>query len=181
MPSPKHCSIPTIPLCHPATVARAVPLLAFLYIASCAGSAGTPAPERPTTANTRSTQGETRPETPRVPAKQSVVNLGNFSISLTVKDLATSREFYETLGFEMIAGVPEDKWILLKNGGARVGLFQGMFDDNLMTFNPTDARAIESVIKAAGYKLETATTGDSGPTSFIVKDPDGNTILVDQF
>jgi len=109
------------------------------------------------------------------------MNLGNFSISLTVKDLARSRKFYETIGFEMIAGVPEENWILLKNGNAKIGLFQGMFDENLMTFNPTDARRIESVIEKAGYQVETATTGDTGPTHFIVKDPDGNTILVDQF
>lgn len=148
--------------------ARALPLLALLYISGCTGLAGAQQ-RRPHTAN-------------EVPAhEEPAINLGKFSISLAVKDLATSREFYETLGFEMIAGVPEENWILLKNGAAKVGLFQGMFDGNLLTFNPTDARAVESLMEKAGYKLETTTSGDTGPTSFIVKDPDGNTLLVDQF
>lgn len=108
------------------------------------------------------------------------MNLGNFSISLTVKDLDTSRAFYESFGFEMIAGEPEQNWIILKNGDAKIGLFHGMFDENIITFNPMDARGVEKVIKEAGYKLETECTGEDGSTSFIVKDPDGNTILVDQ-
>lgn len=108
------------------------------------------------------------------------MNLGNFSISLTVKDLDTSRAFYESFGFEMIAGEPEQNWIILKNGDAKIGLFHGMFDENIITFNPMDARGVEKIIKEAGYKLETECTGEDGPTSFIVKDPDGNTILVDQ-
>ena len=108
------------------------------------------------------------------------MDLGNFSVSLSVKDLATSRKFYETFGFEMIAGKPEENWIILKNGEAKVGLFQGMFEGNLMTFNPSDARGMESTIKEAGYKLESETSGESGPTSFMLKDPDDNMILVDQ-
>lgn len=108
------------------------------------------------------------------------MNLGNFSISLSVRDLGTSRKFYETFGFEMIAGEPEDNWVILKNGDAKIGLFQGMFEGNLVTFNPADARAIQSILKAAGYPVETECIGESGPTSFIIKDPDGNTILVDQ-
>ncbi len=108
------------------------------------------------------------------------MELGHFSVSLAVKDLATSRAFYETLGFEKIDGNADQGWLILKNGDAKVGLFQGMFEENLMTFNPSDARAVEKALVDAGHMPEKATEGESGPTHFVIKDPDGNTILVDQ-
>ena len=108
------------------------------------------------------------------------MELGQFSVSLAVKDLTKSRAFYETLGFSQVAGEPEKKWIILKNGDAVIGLFEGMFDTNLMTFNPRDARAIERAIEAAGYAIEKRTEGTDGPAHFTLKDPDGNPILVDQ-
>ena len=108
------------------------------------------------------------------------MELGQFSVSLTVKDLAKSRAFYETLGFAMVAGEPEKNWIILKNGEAHIGLFQGMFDANLMTFNPKDARGIEKAIDKAGYAIEKRTEGTEGPAHFTLLDPDGNRILVDQ-
>jgi catechol 2,3-dioxygenase-like lactoylglutathione lyase family enzyme len=113
--------------------------------------------------------------------QETPVHLGNFSISLAVKDLQTSLAFYKTLGFSQIGGNAEQNWLILKNGDAKIGLFQGMFEENLITFNPTDARGIQKVLKDADYALEKeAETEGSGPTSFVVKDPDGNIILVDQ-
>ena len=106
--------------------------------------------------------------------------LGQFSVSLAVKDLPTSRAFYETLGFEQVFGEPENNWIILKRGEAVIGLFQGMFEGNLLTFNPADARGIEAHVKAAGYATESETSGESGPTHFAMKDPDGNVVLIDQ-
>ena len=108
------------------------------------------------------------------------MDLGTFSISLAVKDLAAARAFYETLGFSRVAGEPEGGWIILKNGEAKVGLFQGMFEENLMTFNPKDARAIQEAVTAAGYALEKEAEEGEGATHFMVKDPDGNLVLVDQ-
>lgn len=110
----------------------------------------------------------------------TAMDLGRFSVSLAVKDLARSRAFYQTLGFEQVAGVPEQNWIILQNGDAKIGLFQGMFEGNLLTFNPSDARAIQKVVTAAGYALEKASEDGEGPTHFVLKDPDGNVILVDQ-
>lgn len=108
------------------------------------------------------------------------MELGRFSISLTVKDLAKSRAFYEALGFEQVAGEPEQNWIILQQGEAKVGLFQGMFDENIMTFNPADARAIQKVVEEAGYVLEARAEPGEGPAHFIVKDPDGNRLMFDQ-
>ncbi len=125
------------------------------------------------------------------------IDLGTFSVSLAVKDLQTSMAFYAHLGFEQIAGEPKDtsggngsaeragklrqrKWVILKNGDAKIGLFQGMFEDNLLTLNPPNARAIEAHLKTNGIEPVTATEGDSGPAHFVIQDPDGNTILVDQ-
>lgn len=108
------------------------------------------------------------------------MDLGRFSVSLAVADLATSRAFYEALGFTQVDGEPENNWIILKNGEAKIGLFQGMFDKNLMTFNPSDARAIQRAVEDAGYTPETKTEPGEGPTHFMLKDPDGNLILIDQ-
>lgn len=121
------------------------------------------------------------------------MQLGAFSISLAVKDLATSKAFYEKLGFSDLGGVPDQNWVILKNGQTVIGLFQGMFDQNILTFNPgwaqdatdlddfTDVRELQKALKAKGIELvqEADETGE-GPASFVITDPDGNTILVDQ-
>ena len=108
------------------------------------------------------------------------MELGRFSVSLAVKDLPTSRAFYEHLGFTQVAGEPDKGWIILQNGEAKIGLFQGMFESNILTFNPKDARGIERALSEKGVAITTRTTGDSGPTHLMVTDPDGNTILIDQ-
>ncbi len=121
------------------------------------------------------------------------MELGTFSVSLTVKDLKASRDFYEKLGFTMIHGEPEKNWIILQNGHATIGLFQGMFEKNIMTFNPgwaldgnhpdefMDVREIQKTLKEKGIEFLVETDGsDSGPASFMILDPDGNPILMDQ-
>lgn len=121
------------------------------------------------------------------------MDLGNFSISLAVKDLEASKAFYGKLGFEVFGGEAEQNWLILQNGDCTIGLFQGMFDRNIMTFNPgwdrsaqtldefTDVREIQRRLKSAGIELQTeADEGSAGPASFVVADPDGNTILFDQ-
>ena len=121
------------------------------------------------------------------------MKLGAFSNSLSVKDLSVSKTFYEKLGFTVFAGESEKNYLIMKNGNALIGLFQGMFEGNLMTFNPgwdenaqnisefDDVRAIQKHLKNEGVKLETeADESTSGPASFIVIDPDGNPILIDQ-
>ena len=107
------------------------------------------------------------------------MDLGHFSISLAVKDLAASRKFYETIGFARIDG-DDERWLMMASGKARIGLFQQMFEQNLITFNPSDARSIENALKDAGYAIERPSEGTEGPTHFAVRDPDGNSILVDQ-
>jgi len=119
--------------------------------------------------------------------------LGNFSVSLVVKDLAASRTFYQKLGFEVRGGDPAQNWLILQSGTTTIGLFQGMFERNLLTFNPgwdnacnklpefTDVRELQRRLRAVG--IEPATAADestTGPASFMVIDPDGNPILVDQ-
>lgn len=119
--------------------------------------------------------------------------LGAFSISLAVKDLHTSRVFYEALGFTMFAGDPAQHWMILRNGTATIGLFQGMFERNMLTFNPgwddnaqpvkdfTDVREHQRRLRARGLvPVSEADEGTTGPASFIVVDPDGNPVLVDQ-
>ncbi len=109
------------------------------------------------------------------------MNLGTFSVSLAVKDIKASRTFYEKFGFEMIAGKEEQKWLILRNGEAKIGLFEGMFDKNVLTFNPTDVRSIQKTLKAAGisFALE-ADESTTGPAHATLYDPDGNQILIDQ-
>lgn len=111
------------------------------------------------------------------------MELGQFSVSLTVKDIATSKAFYETLGFKALEGCGsvEDKWLILKHGEAVIGLFEGMFDHNILTFNPKDARSIEKHLIECGVEIDTPTQGDEGPAHFVFKDPDGNVIMLDQF
>ena len=121
------------------------------------------------------------------------MKLGAFSISLSVKDIIVSKEFYEKLGFEVFAGQLEKNYLIMKNGETLVGLFQGMFENNILTFNPgwdqnacplenfDDVRAIQKELKTKGIKLEKeADETTTGPASFTVFDPDGNAILIDQ-
>ena len=121
------------------------------------------------------------------------MELGAFSISLAVKDLEASREFYEKFGFKAFAGDPSRNWVILKNGDHVIGLFQGMFDKNILTFNPgwdsnaqrldtfTDVRELQRQLKAQGVQLvNEADESTTGPASFIAVDPDGNPVLVDQ-
>jgi lactoylglutathione lyase len=121
------------------------------------------------------------------------MSLGAFSVSLTAKDLSASRAFYESLGFTAFHGVAEEGWLIMRNGGATVGLFQGMFERNLLTFNPgwdadaqpvddfTDVRDIQRALDARGVGIQTrADEGSSGPAHLVVVDPDGNPILIDQ-
>jgi len=121
------------------------------------------------------------------------MELGNFSVSLAVSDINASRQFYETLGFQSIGGDVDQGWLILTNGTANIGLFQGMFEKNLLTFNPgwnadattkddfEDIRAIQSRLKDAGITFESeADPNSTGPASFMVIDPDGNPVLVDQ-
>lgn len=113
--------------------------------------------------------------------KKITMELGNFSLSLVVKDIAASRAFYEKLGFERIDGVPEQGWLILKNGAAIIGLFHGMFEKNMLTFQPPDVRAIQRELKAAGITLtKEADESKTGTDSLSLIDPDGNPILMDQ-
>jgi lactoylglutathione lyase len=121
------------------------------------------------------------------------MQLGAFSVSLTVKDIERSRNFYSKLGFEPIGGDASQGWLILQNGEHVIGLFRGMFEGNILTFNPgwdqhcseldnfTDVRELQKRLKSAGLKLDTeADERGSGPASFTLTDPDGNAILVDQ-
>jgi len=120
------------------------------------------------------------------------MNLGAFSISLTVKDLSKSIAFYEDLGFTHFGGTVEHDYATLKNGESLIGLFKGMFETNMLTFNPgwdqsaqnvdpfDDVRAIKEKMVAAGHVIEHEQGGEKGPASFVVLDPDGNPILIDQ-
>jgi len=127
------------------------------------------------------------------PSPRSIVELGAFSVSLSVKDMKASRDFYAKLGFEMMGGDGET-WTIVANQSHVLGLFQGMFEGNLLTFNPgwsgtgqeldefTDIRDLRAQLTALGVEATTDTTGatPSGPASFTVVDPDGNAILLDQ-
>lgn len=108
------------------------------------------------------------------------MKLGNFSVSLTVKDIKASRAFYEKLGFEQIDGVEEQNWLIMRLGDTIIGLFQGMFDKNILTFNPRDVRKLQEKLKADGIEIMTEAQAGEGPASMIIQDPDGNTILFDQ-
>ena len=121
------------------------------------------------------------------------MELGAFSISLAVKDLEASRDFYAKLGFEQIGGNADENWLILKNGDHIIGLFEGMFDKNVLTFNPgwnqqaqetatfTDVREIQKSLKEQGISLaQEADESSQGPASIMVIDPDGNPILIDQ-
>jgi catechol 2,3-dioxygenase-like lactoylglutathione lyase family enzyme len=121
------------------------------------------------------------------------MQLGAFSISLSVKDLEASKSFYEKLGFDVFGGDAEQNWLIMKNGDTIIGLFHGMFEGNILTFNPgwdqdgdqlesfTDVRDLQRELKAQGLEIETeADESTTGPASFSLVDPDGNPILIDQ-
>ncbi|MGB0799895.1 MAG: VOC family protein [Planktomarina sp.] len=121
------------------------------------------------------------------------MNLGQFSISLAVKDLAVSKAFYEKLGFTTFGGTEEHNYLIMKQGDTLVGLFQGMFEQNILTFNPgwdsnaqntdsfDDVRDLQKSLVDQGVAIESASEPtESGPAHFIITDPDGNTIMVDQ-
>ena len=121
------------------------------------------------------------------------MKLGAFSVSLAVKDLAVSRDFYMKLGFEEAGGDAGQNWLIMRNGPHVIGLFQGMFESNILTFNPgwdqfcqaqdsfDDVRDIQAALKAAGVALSSeADSETSGPASIMLSDPDGNQILIDQ-
>lgn len=121
------------------------------------------------------------------------MQLGAFSVSLAVKDIAASADFYEKLGFSRFGGDITQNWLILKNGDTVIGLFQGMFEKNMLTFNPgwnqnaeavdqfTDVRDLQRELKAKGLEfVSEADEGTQGPASFMVLDPDGNPVLFDQ-
>ena len=133
-----------------------------------------------------------QPQRGRTP-KEHNMELGAFSVSLTVKDLEASRKFYEKFGFKAFAGNSAQNWLILKNGDHVIGLFQGMFEKNMLTFNPgwdqkaqklpafKDVRELQRQLKAQGVQMvKEADEKTTGPASFIAVDPDGNPILVDQ-
>ena len=121
------------------------------------------------------------------------MELGNFSVSLAVKDIEASKRFYEKLGFTVFMGDQAQHWLIMKSGDHVIGLFQGMFDKNILTFNPgwnsdaqqlrefTDIRELQRQLKDRGVNMILeADESSTGPASFMIADPDGNTILVDQ-
>ena len=125
--------------------------------------------------------------------REKILELGAFSISLAVKNIEASREFYEKFGFEVFGGDASQNWLILKNGDHAIGLFQGMFENNILNFNPgwssdsrevenfTDVRVLQRKLKDQGLELMSeADETTTGPANFMISDPDGNTILVDQ-
>ena len=121
------------------------------------------------------------------------MELGNFSVSLAVKAIEASKKFYEKLGFTVFGGDQSQNWLIMKNGDRNLGLFQGMFENNILTFNPgwdsnaqplpefTDVRELQRQLKASGVSMiAVADENSTGPASFMIADPDGNNILVDQ-
>lgn len=126
-------------------------------------------------------------------AMDETVQLGNFSVSLTVKDIKASKAFYEKLDFKQVAGELEQNWVVLQNGTTKIGLFQGMLEKNSLTFNPgwdherktpadfQDVRELQRILKQRGLELQIeADESTDGPAYFTLVDPDGNPILVDQ-
>ncbi len=121
------------------------------------------------------------------------MKLGKFSVSLNVKDIQKSRAFYEKLGFSVVGGEEKTNWLIMSNEQATIGLFQGMFERNILTFNPgwdsdakemsdfTDVRKLQEQLREHDLQFDTeADTTTQGPASFMIRDPDGNPILVDQ-
>ena len=136
-------------------------------------------------------------ELPVVPAAADGLpgrlELGAFSVSLSVADLDASRGVYEKLGFEVTGGAAEHDYLILKNGETTIGLFHGMFEGNILTFNPglttrmerlesyTDVRTVQASLEDQGVRLQTRAEGEAGPASITLSDPDGNAVLIDQF
>jgi catechol 2,3-dioxygenase-like lactoylglutathione lyase family enzyme len=126
------------------------------------------------------------------PARSNAMELGNFSVSLSVRDIEASRAFYEKLGFRQIGGDVAQRWVIMKNGSTNIGLFQGMFERNALTFNPgwdsngqnlesfEDVRALQRRLREAGLEVGAPIESAAGPAHFAVTDPDGNPILFDQ-
>lgn len=121
------------------------------------------------------------------------MELGAFSLSLAVKNIEESKVFYQKLGFEVIGGDQSQNWLIIRNGDHTIGLFQGMFEGNMMTFNPgwdkncqtlesfSDVRELLAEFKSQGVEItQESISSDNGPASFSIKDPDGNAILIDQ-
>ncbi|NNE12463.1 MAG: VOC family protein [Ilumatobacter sp.] len=120
------------------------------------------------------------------------MQLGAFSVSLSVADLDASRRFYEALGFETAGGDADQGWLILRNGDATIGLFHGMFEGNILTFNPgwsqsaepldefDDVRDVQTSLRSAGLELEVEADDGTGPAHIVLTDPDGNTIMIDQ-
>ena len=138
------------------------------------------------------TQTASRPQDKQA-KKDEPVQLGNFSVSLAVKDIKASKAFYEKLDFKQVSGKLEQNWVVLQNGTTKIGLFQGMFEKNSLTFNPgwdherktptdfQDVRELQRILKQRGIELQTeADESTDGPAYFTLVDPDGNPILVDQ-
>ncbi len=129
---------------------------------------------------------------PQPPARSNAMDPGNFSVSLTVRDINASKTFYEKLGFVQAFGDPAQGWVIMRNGTTKIGLFQSMFPRNMLTFNPgwdhdgnptatfEDVRSIQRRLREAGLEVGQPIEGASGPASFTVTDPDGNPILFDQ-
>jgi lactoylglutathione lyase len=130
----------------------------------------------------------------QAPRPRGDVQLGAFSVSLAVADLAASRAFYERLGFAVTGGDAEENWLILRNGLAMIGLFHGMFDHDILTFNPglaqdatrtddfTDVRDVQAMLDAAGIAIDERTDpAGSGPAHIVLTDPDGHRIMIDQF
>lgn len=126
--------------------------------------------------------------------EKKTMELGNYSLSLAVKDIKASKAFYEKLDFKQVSGKIEQNWVVMQNGSTTIGLFQGMFPSNILTFNPgwtkdkktlesfMDVRELQRVFQERGIKLTTeADAAGTGPSSFTTADPDGNVILFDQF
>ncbi|MFW2380559.1 MAG: VOC family protein [Acidimicrobiales bacterium] len=107
------------------------------------------------------------------------MDTGPFSISLAVKNLSASRSFYRTLGFKVIDGDGET-WAMMQRHETKIGLFEGMFEDNMLTFSPSDCRAVASALVADGYEIESGAGASDDSVHFMVSDPDGNRILFDQ-
>lgn len=136
---------------------------------------------------------ESKSKNTSITIDQTDMKLGAFSVSLSVKDLSKSKEFYENLGFSVFGGDMKNNYLIMKNESTLIGLFQGMFDGNILTFNPgwdenakevedfQDVRTIQKHLKSTGTEiLNPADENGKGPASFVVKDPDGNMILFDQ-
>ena len=163
-------------------------LLAVLALALAAGCA----PDDPSTDGDGTTDAAAPPNE-HTPERNSTMPLGAFSVSLAVQDIAASQAFYTKLGFEQVGGEPKQNWVILRNGTTTIGLFQGMFPSNVMTFNPgwsptcetlpefEDVRDLQARLKASGVTFTTEADPDGdGPASCTLVDPDGNAILFDQ-